>query len=542
MAKPSLFTPEMIKKYTTEGFWKSVTFSDFWEKNAREHPDKVAISDSRTRLTWKEAVQLINRIALSFVGLGLEKDQVVVMQLPSCVELVLLHRACEKAGLLRLQAAYNLRQKEMAYILSHTEARVVVIPGVYRNFDYYEMMQELKTELPSLKHIVVWGEEIPPGGLSFREMLSIPLEKRYPEDYLKDRKIPATDFSLIGLTTGTTGLPKMVEIPACSLIASSNLIDILHLTGHDVLAVVTGAVLGPNVAAYNMAPQVAARVVILEHWTVEEGLKLFEKERVTVPCLVPTQLIEILSYPDLHKYDLGSIRVIKLTGAPLPYHVAVEAEKRLNCRIQNGYGTVDFGCISDTHIDDPDEVRHLTVGRPPPGNEIKIVDSSGNGAGAEEVGEILTRGPCGFSGYYKDPETTAKCRTRDGWYKTGDLGKIDRRGFLSIVGRAKEMIIRGGQNIYPIEIENILLTHPKVLAVGIVGIPDPFMGERCCACVVSKSGESFTFEEMIQFLKGEKIAAYKLPEKFIIFDSLPFVAGLKLDRKMLREEAMKRLK
>lgn len=541
MAKPSLYNQDMLKKYTAEGYWHALTISDYWEKNAQDYPDKEAIVDSRSRLTWSQAKVWVDRLALGFLEMGLKKDEVVVIQLPNCVELACLRVACERAGLLHLPAQRLFRHAEMEHILKHTQARAIVIPWKYRNFDYYDMVREIKPSVSSLEYIIIWGEEIPQGELSLKNMLSNPLEKRYPMDFLERKKMSPFEFSLIGTTTGTTGKPKFIEAPICALIAREGELELIKLTGDDILGAFTNAALGPNAVVYCFAPLVSARVVMLEHWDVEAALNLIEKEKITVPCVVPTQLVEINSYPELQKFDLRSLRVIWCTGSMLPYHMALELEDKLNCPIINVYGATDFGGMSGSPMAAPRNMRLLSVGRPFPGNELKIIDGEGKEVKKGEIGRIAFRGAKGFSGYYKDPETTAQNWTKDGWYITGDLGKLDEDGYLHIAGRNTDMIIRGGQNIYPLEIENILLTHPKIADVSIVGMLDSLMGERTCACVVFKQGEDISLEELVSFLKDKRIATYKLPEKLLLFDSLPYVSDLKLDRKRVRSMAMERL-
>lgn len=542
MAKPYLYTREMLDRYSRLGYWGTTTLSDFWRKNALEHPHKEALVDSRNRLTWQQANQKIDSLALSLLELGLKKDDIVVLQLPNCAELMLLRLACERAGLLQLPVLRTLRHTEMQHILKYTKAPAVVIPWKYRDFDHFEMVQELKPALPDLKHIIVWGEEPSAKTTSLKEMMSDGILSRYPPEHLEGKKIPPLDLCMIALTTGTTGLPKFVEWPTCCLVITGLLIQRMNITPDDIFGSFTGAVLGPNVPAFYAGVQIAAKIVLQEHWEVEEGLKLIEKEKITIPCIVPTQLAEMLSYPGLGKYDLSSIRVVRSAGALLPHLLAAEAEERFSCRVQNGYGSADFGPISENDINNPPEIRRLTVGTPLTGTEIQLRDSSGKAVNRGEVGEIYARGDCTASGYYKDAETTAHTWTKDGWYRTGDLGKLDEQGNLMIVGREKDMIIRGGQNIYPIEIVNMLLSHANVADAGIVAIPDSKMGERACACVVPRPGQSFTFEEMTSFLRGKKIAAYKMPEKLLIMEKLPYVGGMKLDRKALQAEAVKILK
>jgi fatty-acyl-CoA synthase len=311
------------------------------------------------------------------------------------------------------------------------------------------------------------------------------------------------------------------------------------MTGDDVVAALSPAALGPNVLTYFSSPQVGARITLLEHWSVEEALKLIEKEKVTIPCLVPTQLAQLAAHPALEKYDLSSIRVFFVTGSALPYHMAVDIEERLRVPIVQAYGSVDFGGVAISSKDEPRDVRLLTVGKAYLGNEIKLIDKSGKEVTGGQVGAILVKGAVSSSGYYLDSAKTSQTWDKNGWYRTNDLGKFDEQGNLIVSGRENDMIIRGGQNIYPVEVENLLLTHPKIADVAIIGIPDPIMGERACAIVVVKSDMTFLFDEMISFLKTKGIASYKLPESIVLVDSLPYVGGMKLDRKELKGRALK---
>lgn len=537
MARPTIYTQEMIEKYTRAGYWTSVTLPDLWEKNAREYPGNEAIVDSRFRLTWSQASSWIDRLAMGLLGLGLNRDDVLVTQLPNSVEKTLLRVAAQKAGLLHLWVLSTLRHTEIESILNYTEARALVIPWKFRNFDHWNMVQELKPRLPKLKCVLVAGEDIPAGALSLKELLNKRLETTISPDYFEGKKFSSLEVSQILLTTGTTGTPKLVEVPICCKMMGTPVTQ-LKLTSRDTAVAFSPAPEGPNIPVYYGVPVVAAKAVMLEHWSLEEALALIEKEKISIMCVVPTMLAQMNSYANLKNFNLSSVRAIWCSGAPLPHDLALNIEDKLEIPIMNVYGAQDFGGISGSSVDEPQEVRLLTEGLPHPGNEIKLVDSSGKEAPRGEIGEILVRGPYGSSGYYKDPEMTAKAWDKEGWYRTGDLGKMDGGGHLIIVGREKNIIIRGGQNIFPGEIENLLLSHPKVANTAIAGIPHAVMGEIACACVIPRLGSSLSFEEMTTFLKSRNIAAYKLPEKLLIMESFPYLEGLKLDIRTLRARAI----
>jgi non-ribosomal peptide synthetase component E (peptide arylation enzyme) len=221
----------------------------------------------------------------------------------------------------------------------------------------------------------------------------------------------------------------------------------------------------------------------------------------------------------------------------------MEVEEKLGCPIVQSYGAMDSGGMTLHSSRDNAEIRLFTIGKPAPGSEVRLVDDAGQDVPKWDAGEIQVRGPVLISGYYNDPEATWQVWTKDGWYQTGDLGNYDEHGNLLKVGRKKDIIIRGGQNIYPVEIENLLMNHPKVANVAVVKMPDPVMGERACAYLVPKKGQSFNFEEMISFLKEKNIAAYKWPERMEIVHALPMVAeGQKVDKKMLEKDIEEKLK
>ena len=544
MAKPTRYTPELVAEYTEKGYWEPTILSEVWERNAEDYPQREAIVDSKTRLTWGEARRWIDRIALGFLEQGIKRDELVVLQLVNSVELCLTRVACEKAGILCLPVLRTLREGDMEYILRYTGATAVVIPDEFRGYDYIEMVETIRPQLPQMRKVFVVGQKVPGWAVSFPEIIQQPLEDKYPKDYLERVRYKPTEVSLINPTTGTTGFPKFAEYPACARWTfGKGAVDCLHLTSEDILAALSPAPGGPNVPVYFAAPRVAAKVVFLERFEAEEALKLLEREGVTIACGVPAQLALLLQHPNLDRYDLSSVRAWWCTGAGLPYRVGKEFEDRTGVKVVNDYGGVDFGGIVATGIDEPPEVRLLTVGKPWAWTEIKLVDDSRQEVPQGEVGEVWGRGPACCSGYYRDPEATWQSWTEDGWFLTGDLGKFDEQGNLVIVGRKKDMIIRGGWNIYPKEIENILLTHHKVQDVAVIGMPDTVMGEKPCAYVVPKLAQELTLGEVVNFLQQKGIPSYKFPERLEILDKLPMVAdGQKVDKKLLRQDITQKLR
>lgn len=543
MATGILYTPQLIKEYTSKGYWTDALLSDFWANNARNCPDREAIVDSNVRLTWAQAGHWIDRLALGFAGMGIRRDEVIVFQLPPSVMLFLLRVACEKAGILGIVAARTLRHREMEYIINKASPVALVIPKEFGGFDYFNMFQEMRPNIPPIKYCFIAGEAAPQGTIGLIDLLEQPLEKKYPSNHLERRKFKSTETSLIVHTTGTTGMPKLVEHAACSrLWQGIDWVTRLNLSGADILGMFMPAPAGPNTPVYYGAPQVAAKVVILEKFMPDEALKLIEKERITFAVFVPTMLQMMANHPDFERYDLSSLRFVQTAGAPLPYQAGVEVEDKLKCPIYQVYGGIDHDPTTMHSLGDSFHVRHLTVGKPISGSEFRILDDKGNEIPKGEVGEVWGRGPACPPGFYKD-----EAGTREAW-KTGhinteDLGKWDEDGNLILVGRKRDMIIRGGQNIYSGEVEELLRTHLKIADAAIIKMPDPIMGEKCCAYIVPQPAQEICFEEIIFFLKGKKLALYKLPERVEFIDKIPRIEGqLKVDKKVLEMDIIHKLK
>lgn len=540
--KPIRYDEKEIERYVKVGHWDEKTIlTDYWERNAEKWPDREALVDSRgVRLTWVQAVRKINRIALALVNeLELSRDDRLMVQLPNIVEQVLVRLACEKAGVLSIPEMYTFRESEIEWIGSQTEAVGIVIQKKFRNFDYYRMVRELQSQLPHLKHIIIAGDEVPEGCISLNEIMERPYEEDYDLRELETRRLdPVHEVGFLVTTTGTTGMPKIIEhrIAAREVWTAKAHIRNWELGPEDVvvaLAPIAGA--AGSTPAYVTAPVAGAKVVLdYEGRGDENTLKFIEQEKATVIALVPTQLARLVQL-DVGNYDLSTLHFIKTAGGYLPPALAQEAEGKLHCPILGTFGSQDQGSVSGVPISAPEELRYTTVGRVHPGVEVKIVDDDGKEVIMPgEAGQIWFRGPGNAIGYYRDLEKTlAEAFDKDGWATTGDIVTFTDETYLKIVGRKKDIIIRGGQNIYPKEVEDFLIAHMKVSEAAVVPMPDPQMGERACAFVTLKKGEPFTFDEMVDYLKSKKIAMFKIPERLEVIDAMPLAGGSKIDKKEL---------
>ena len=547
--KPIRYDPGEIEKNLTKEFWDKTILPDYWDRNARQWPDKEALVDSLgSRLTWAEATQKIDRIALALIkDMKLKRDDKLMVQLPNCIEQVLVRLACEKAGVLSIPEMTTFRQTELADIATRTGAVGIVISKQYRKFDHYEMAKELQADIPNLKHIIVAGEDVPGDCISLNGIMEHPYEQEYDPIELWARRLDAIEeVGFLITTTGTTGLPKLIEhrIAAREIWTAKSHVRNWELGPDDcVLAIAPLAGAAGGTPAYVTAPVGGAKVALEYQYRGEGTLEFMEKERVTVIALVPTQLARLLELP-LDKYDLSSLRIIKTAGGYLPPPLAKEAEERFGCPILGTYGTQDTGSISGVPITASKDQRYTTVGRLHPGIEVKVLDDSGDPVKPGEVGTLWFKGPGNSIGYYKDLEKTmTEAFDKDGFATPGDLVTVTDDDYVKIMGRKKNIIIRGGQNIYPKEIEDYLLSYEKMTNAVVVPMPDPEMGERACAFVTLKKGEQFTFEEMIDYLKSKKIAAFKLPERLEVVEAFPLVGESgKIDNKAMVQMITDKLK
>ncbi len=540
--KPIRYKKEMVDEFIRDGYWTRETFYDFWDRNAQKCGDREALVDSKYRLTWAEAKHLIDAIAVSWIEMDIPRFARIIIQSPNSVYGFLSRIACERAGLISLTVYPYLRQRELEYMVEKTEASAVIIPHIYRKFDYLEMYKDLQSRFPHLKSIFLFEDKVPDSApeetYSLTKLAKKRSEKPIDESVLKERRFdPVWNVALLTTTSGTTGLPKLVEWPTAPRICTSKgRVDIWSLAKDDItMAIAPHAGGAAGTLTYFAAPLAGAKTVMLEEFSPEGALELIEKEKATAIGVVPTHLIKMLE-ADTSKYDLSSLRFIRSAGGYLSPQVAEEAENAFGAVITSDLGTQDMGSVSGCRVKDSKDLRRRTVGRMLPGNWVRLMDEDGNEASEGEPGILYFRGPHAPAGYYRDEKLTSTVFDPDGWTTTGDIVKFDQE-CLWILGRAKDMIIRGGQNIYPAEIEGLLNNHPKVASVAVVGYPDREMGERTCAYVILKPSQEFTFDEMVDFLKGKKLAMYKLPERLEIVDDFPTVGDSgKVNKETLKKD------
>jgi fatty-acyl-CoA synthase len=517
------------------------TLGEYFEQTAARHPSRVALIFRDRRLTWGELHLLVERLTFAFIHLGVRRGDMIAILFPNRPEFIISLLATARLGAIAVPISERLRKKEIEYILRQTEAKAAVSVSEFWGFSFSDLFQELREAIPTLKHVIVSGQKRHPQEISLEDLLNQEWEKRYPahsyrEVYLKDFSVEPDDLLEIIFTSGTTGNPKGVMHTHNTRCRSAlGTATSIQLQPDDVwLIMVPLSHTTALVNAFYASVIKGSCQVLLETWNVEEAMKEITRNRVTLPVGVPTMPIMMLQRPDFDQYDFSSVRAMVLAGAPLPIEVARQIIQKMGCYVTSAYGMTETAMSNITRLDDPVEVVCETVGRPQPGMEHKVVDEKRRIVPLGAKGEACARGQNVCIGYFKDPERTAQTIDDRGWIHSGDLATMDENGNLRIVGRIKDMIVRGGENISPTEIEDILYTYPKVAQVSVVAIPDERLGEKTCACIIPKPGGSITQEEVKAFFK-DKVAHFKIPDRVELMSEFPMTPSGKIKKNVLRE-------
>ena len=526
---------EAIAEFTSAGYWTQTATIDILENNARQFPDRVALVDGRYRLTYAQYYRRAQRLAAHWHRLRLTRNDVIAIQTPNWAEFAVAVNAAMMLGIPFCHFHSGFRRKEVEFILRFVDATMVVCPHKFRDFDHLALMRDLQSNLPRLKHIAVVDDAPHEGAFGLRQFLDADAEPEVPEDVLRSLRPNGNQVARVLFTSGTTGEPKAVMHThntvacACGFQNRDYGVD-----GDSAILVFLPVGLNWGFFCTMQAILAGCKLVYMDAFKPDEALRIIERERITHFGTAPTALIAMLDVPQFKQFDLSSLKAVTTSGAPCPVDLIRKWADRVPGHLVELYGMAEAGVQSCTMLTDDAEEVCGTVGRPATEMQMKLVDESGEEVARGMIGEILSKGPSVTIGYYNNPVMNAELFTSDGWFRSGDLGRLDDRGYLSIVGRRKEMIIRGGANIYPREIEEVLFKHPKILDAAVIGIPDDRVGERACACIVPRPGETIGFEEVVGFLRNE-IATYKLPERVEIMDALPKTPTGKVQKGVLRK-------
>jgi acyl-CoA synthetase (AMP-forming)/AMP-acid ligase II len=514
------------------------TFHDILARRAAAHPDREAIVDHRHRVTYGELAARVDRTAAGLQSLGLGPGDVVTIQLPNWVEFAYVFFACERIGAIANQIGPDFRSREVEYIVRFSESRAFVCPASFKGFDYVAMVRELRPKLQGLRHVLVLGG--PPAGepglVSLDDLIHGPAA---PPPLTPHRMSPDAIMRM-AFTSGTTGNPKGVTHSFNTTLPAGYILNgAMNVTDKEVFLVYLPLGLNWGYLTLVQSIMAGARAVLLDRFSGRAALELIERERVTFIPSAPASIIAMLNDPELARFDLSSLRVVITGGASCPVETIRTFRARMPGHLIELYGMLETGFHTFTRFEDDPEAVAGTIGRPAPQMRLRIIDEHGHDVPPGAEGEIAAAGPSVHLGYHKNPAANAELFTKDGWFRTGDLGVMEPSGNVRIVGRLKEMINRGGKKFFPREVEEILYTHPRVLHAAIVGVPDPRLGERNCLCVIPRPGERVSLKEMVDYLR-DGVATYKLPEELEIFEEFPFTPTGKIQRHALTRQVLAR--
>ncbi len=536
------------------------TIGRFFDEACRTHAarEAIVVRDQDVRLTYLQLRERVDTLACGLLRLGLEPGDRIGIWSPNNLEWALTQFATAKAGLVLVNINPAYRRSELEYALEKVGCKALVLAPQFKGTDYLAMVADLapelataqpgalrSTRLPSLRTVVRLGPDDAPGTFRFDDLMQTPRPEELAALQTLGERLQFDDAVNIQFTSGTTGQPKGATLSHHNILNNGYFVgEAIRLGPDDRLCV--------PVPLYHCFGMVMANLGCLTHGSALvypaagfdplATLEAIAAERCTAVYGVPTMFIAMLDHPAFANFDLSTLRTGIMAGSPCP----IEVMKRVLDQMHMGEVTIAYGMTETSPVsfqsgtDDPIERRVSTVGRIHPHCEVKIVDGDGRVVPRGTPGELCTRGYSVMLGYWNDPEKTAEAIDPGGWMHTGDLATIDDEGYCNIVGRIKDLVIRGGENLYPREIEEYLYRHPKIQDVQVVGVPDPKYGEELCACVVLRPGETLSHEEVVAFCRGQ-IAHQKIPRYLQVVESFPMTITGKIQKFVIRDQVRREL-
>lgn len=534
MAFETILDSARSAAYVDQGLWKNRTLIEIFDEHVAKTPDKTLLVATRgIRWTYREVAERVEVLARNLAALGIGHGDVISAQLPNWGEFLIIHLAATRLGAVTNSLLPIYRAKDISYILGLARTKLAIIPDGFRGYDYPETYRELRPNLPSLEHIYVVGDTCPTDMKPFHDLL-----KNTNAAAVERRAFDGDDVTILIFTSGTESSPKGV-MHSHNTLLYGNLAGakLLGLNADEVVWAVSPITHATGIE-WNLRQAVVlgATLVMQESWDSEAALELLEKERCTYTCAATPFATMLLDSPSLSRRDLSSFRVFLCGGAAIPATLGAEVRDRIGCNLIPCWGMSECFAATMGRVLDPDNKRWGTDGRAIPGAEVAVFDADRvTMLPPGESGEIGTRGPHVCLGYFRDPERTKETFSRDGWLFSSDLGVLDENGYLRVIGRKKDIVNRGGLKISAREVEEMMLKHPAIQNAVLVGVPDRRLGEKSCAFVVMRSGESLSLEDLVEFLEKLGSAKYKLPEYLRVVAQLPMTPTGKVQKFKLRE-------
>ena len=522
------------------GWWKDENLLDYFDAALLACPDAIAIVDYRTEsgekilMTYRELADKAERVAVALAHYGVEKQDVVSFQLPNWWEFVVINLACLRIGAVSNPLMPIFREHELSFMVDFAESKVLIIPKTFRGFDHEKMIAGMRDKLPQLEHVFVVGGD---GENSFEAALLNHCLTTDSAALFKARQLDPNDVVLMLYTSGTTGMPKGVMHCANTFLFSvDKMIERCELTQDDdifmgsPLAHLTGFMYGMW-----MPMVLKTKMIFLDVWNVDLGWQLMAEENASFAMGATPFLADLSGSEKRDSCNSERFRIFVCGGAPIPSALAEKATEALSIKLMAVWGMSECGVVTTTMLNDPPEKIFGSDGVAVPACEVKIVDEQNKSLAVGEEGRLLEKSPSTFIGYLKRPE--AYDVDKDDFFDTGDLARMDSDGYIRITGRSKDIIIRGGENIPVVEVENILYKHADIIDCAVVAMPDERLGELGCCFVTVNKGVSFTFQNMIDYLLENQLAKNYLPEHLEIINDMPRTASGKIQKFQLREMA-----
>ena len=534
---------EDAEKYTQFRWWAGLTFGDVLDKAADIYPDKEAFVDGKSRLTFSQTRQNVNRLAISMLEMGIKPLTRVLVQMPNWNEFVYAYLACQKIGAIPVLLIDRYRQHEINHLAQLTGATTWFVPERYKKIDYIPIIRDVLRDNPDMENVILVRGAEHEGCLNMEKLID---QAELSEDTLgklADRRPDPDQVAHMGPTGGTTGLPKVAPRTHNNVLCSVEYAArAWELEGSDVW-LLAGPV-GHDLTftkGFSASLFTYGKIVFLDSLDTDDICRTIEAEKVTNIVWVPTLANRLVNFEKLQDYDLSSLKKMHCGGgASLPDLIKAVTEK-LHCTFFNGYGGTEGQTCLTRSRDDLETIMH-TVGKPTcPYDTYKMIDSNGEEVPGNESGELLIKGPGVFTGYYNAPEENEKVFDKDGFFKTGDVAKVNEDGNIVLTGRIKEMINRGGESISATEIEKLISGHPEVALVAVVAMPDPVMGEKACAYIQPLPGADLDFDTVIDFLKDNRASVLQFPERIEFTEAMPLTKTGKMDKRTLVEDITKKL-
>jgi acyl-coenzyme A synthetase/AMP-(fatty) acid ligase len=526
--------PEFIQQFYDHGLWRPDLLYQLLDRHADRAPDALAVADQHERLTYRELADQSAALASWLIEQDVTPGSVFAIQTGNRAALAVAHFACSRADLTFVPLSTQWRRTELESLLRRSRVSVLVVPPPRKDIDFLATVNEIRADLPELR--LVGGLDGLPADFDFDAVLKVPATR-------PARPRTPDDPRFITVTSGTTDIPRMSQWTDNNLsFLLRDYAEAVEMGPGDVAVAIAPANTGATGYLFPvLAPLLCgAASVLLENWSPAAAVELLESEHATHAAAIPTQLVKMLQDEAIGTRDFSAVRVITSAGAPLTPDTAEQTETTFGCVVTTVYGSTDGGVITVTRTTDPVDKRRRTVGRPIPGAELVLRDAGGQPVPVGTSGETTWRTPTKSFGYLNDDERTEAMFKDDGWYYSGDLGSLDQDGYLAITGRSKDLIIRGGQNISPLELEQIIARHEAVSEVAVVGVADPVFGERVCVCAALVPGAGLGLDDLVAYMRTLDIAPFKLPERLELFDELPRTAGGKLSKVTLRSAIAER--